>query len=247
MIHFWATRIGTGWTQLLIREGDERPIDIDVKLAALFAGVAGAVNAAGFQATGFFSANMTGNVSALSDHLGLGQLDMARFFVGLVIAFTLGAFSSGLLIEAGRRRGVRAIYAYSIAFEAVLLVAIGLADALASTPRTGALLMVGLSFVMGLQNAATTRISNARVRTTHVSGMATDIGLSLSSIASGSADREVARMRLKLHLSTIVAFLVGGVLGVVVYLQLHGLVFVAAALILAAIALPEIRRAARMM
>jgi uncharacterized membrane protein YoaK (UPF0700 family) len=32
-------------------------------------------------------------------------------------------------------------------------------------------------FLMGLQNAVVTRISNARVRTTHVSGTATDIGI----------------------------------------------------------------------
>lgn len=231
---------------MLIREGDERPIGIDVKLAALFAGIAGAVNAAGFQATGFFSANMTGNVSALSDHLGLGEFDIAVFFAGLVIAFILGAFSSGLLIEAGRRRSMRAIYAYSITFEAVLLLAIGVGETLSPVDGSGALLMTALSFVMGLQNAATTRISNARVRTTHVSGMATDIGLGLSSLASGSPDRDLARARLKLHLGTITAFFVGGVIGVVVYLYAHGLVFVAAALILAAIALPEIRRAGGM-
>ncbi len=169
---------------MLVREGDQRTIDIDVRLAALLAAVAGALNAAGFQATGFFSANMTGNVSALSDHLGLAQFGLAGLFLSLVIAFIAGAFVSGLLIEAGRNRGVRAIYAYSITLEAGMLLALGVVDLWLPSAQSGSALVLGLSFVMGLQNAATTRISNARIRITHVSGMATDIGLGLAVLAS---------------------------------------------------------------
>lgn len=59
---------------MLIREGTDRTVAIDLKLAASLALIAGALNAAGFQAAGFFSANMTGNVSSLSDYLGLANL-----------------------------------------------------------------------------------------------------------------------------------------------------------------------------
>jgi uncharacterized membrane protein YoaK (UPF0700 family) len=62
---------------MLIREGNERTIAIDVKLATSLAAVAGSLNTAGFQAAGFFSANMTGNVSSLSDYLGTGQFALA--------------------------------------------------------------------------------------------------------------------------------------------------------------------------
>jgi uncharacterized membrane protein YoaK (UPF0700 family) len=228
---------------MLIREGEARNLGIDIRLAALLAAVAGAVNAAGFQATGFFSANMTGNASALSDFLGLGALSPAAFFGALVVMFILGAFGSGLLIEAGRKRGVRAIYAYSITFEAILLMVFCAADILWPAFHENAGLIVCLSFVMGLQNAATTRISNARVRTTHVSGMATDIGLGLAALVSGTPDRDNAVMRLRLYGSAILAFLLGGVCGALLYIAVGSYVFLLAALVLLAIALPEVRRA----
>lgn len=230
---------------MLVREGDQRTIEIDIRLAALLAGIAGSLNAAGFQATGFFSANMTGNVSALSDHIGLAQFGLAGFFFSLVIAFIAGAFFSGLLIEAGRKRGVRAIYAYSITFEAALLGVLGCADIWLPNAQSGMVLVLGLSFVMGLQNAATTRISNARIRTTHVSGMATDIGLGLAVLLSQAPQRAEAIMRLRLFLSTILSFLVGGVVGVLVYLAIGGWLLLICAAMLFAIALPEASRAGR--
>ena len=230
---------------MLIREGEERTFDTDIRLAALLSGVAGAINSAAFQATGLFSANMTGNVSSLSDSIGLGQVSRAALFAALVLVFIVGAFSSGLLIEAGRQRGVRAIYAYSISFEALMLIALGAVDLAWPSVLAGGGLILGMSFVMGLQNAATTRISNARVRTTHVSGMATDIGLGLAAMATAAPDRESAVARLRLYLSTITAFLAGGVAGVALYLVSGGYVFVVAGLVLLAIAVPEVRRARR--
>lgn len=227
---------------MLIREGDQRDLAIDIRLATLLAGVAGALNAAGFQSVGYFSANMTGNVSALSDYLALGQLGIAALFGALIVAFICGAFISGILIEAGRKRQVRAIYAYSIALEGLLLAALAALDLLVPDFGRGGLLILGLSLVMGLQNAATTRISNARVRTTHVSGMATDIGLGLAALLGAGTDRAEALARLRLYWRTIVAFLIGGVLGVLLYLVIGGYLLIIVAAMLLAIALPEVRR-----
>ncbi|MEO5755978.1 MAG: YoaK family protein [Mesorhizobium sp.] len=209
------------------------------------AGIAGSLNAAGFQATGFFSANMTGNISALSDHLGLAQLGWAALFSSLVAAFIAGAFVSGLLIEAGRKHAVRAIYAYSIVLEAALLVALSLIDVFLPAAQSGSILVLGLSFIMGVQNAATTRISNARVRTTHVSGMATDIGIGLALLANNSPERANVVALLRLHVSTITSFVVGGIAGVVIYLAIGDWLLLVCAVLLFAISLPEARRASR--
>ena len=231
---------------MLIREGEQRALGIDIRLAALFAAIAGSLNAAGFQSTGFFSANMTGNVSALSDHLGQGQLGPAALFGTLIAIFISGAFVSGALIETGRKRGVRAIYAYSIVLEAILLILLGAAGMLVPGVRTGQALVLGLSFIMGLQNAATTRISNARVRTTHISGMATDIGLGVAALFFPSPNRSDAIARLKLHLCTTFSFLAGGIAGVALYLRIGGLLLILCAAVLLTLSLPEARRASRM-
>ena len=130
------------------------------------------MNAAGFYAVGVFSSNMTVNVSSLADHLALADLAATLPHLGLVAAFVLGAAASAVLLNAGRRRGMAHIYALSILAEAALLA--GLACAV--------LLSYGLSFLMGMQNVVVTRISDARVRTTHVTGMVTDIGIELGNL-----------------------------------------------------------------
>lgn len=231
---------------MLIREGDERTGEIDHKLAALLAAVAGALNAAAFHAVGFFSANMTGNVSALSDMLMRGYFFNAFFFLSIVLCFILGATLSGLLVSAGRRRGMASVYAYSILLEAILLMLMGLGDIFLVLPGRVTIIVLGLSFLMGLQNAVATRISNARVRTTHISGIATDIGIELALLidsgrgAKNAQDpREVGR-RLGLHATTILSFLGGGLFGVGFYQAFGSWLYLAMAVALLTVAVPAI-------
>ncbi|WSH68346.1 YoaK family protein (plasmid) [Rhizobium ruizarguesonis] len=236
---------------MLVRQGSHRNEKIDRGLAASLAAIAGALNASAFYAVGFFSANMTGNVSTLSDHLAVGQWVSALFYGGIVVAFVLGAAVSTLIVNEGRRRGMRAIYAYSILVEAMLLAILGCADLWLLAAWRVPVLVPGLAFLMGLQNAVVTRISDARVRTTHVSGMATDLGIELGLAFDILCGREPATetrhnvTKLRLHLYTIGAFLIGGILGVFIYRAVGGYLLILAATLLTAIALDAIRRAKR--
>ena len=194
---------------------------------------------------GFFSANMTGNVSLLADHVALGEKLAGAVLLAVVLAFIGGAAVSTLLINAGRRRQIRGIYAYSILAEAVLL---GCGDLWLPELGRGPVLVAGLGFLMGLQNAVVTRISDARVRTTHVSGMVTDIGIELGmllDIARGREPRVEAgpyRSRLRLHGQTVLSFLGGGIAGVVVYQAAGGWLLVGIAAFLLLVAMTGIVR-----
>lgn len=212
---------------MLIQEGDKRTPATDLMLASILAFVAGGVNSAGFLAYHYFSANMTGNVSMASDHLAVSQLDLALGFLTIVAMFIIGAFTASILIEVGKRQRRSNIYALTLIVEAVLLILVGLAVALSTQPPNGVLVVGLLSLTMGIQNAASTRISGSRVRTTHVSGVATDLGVGLAMLmgVSASADRLAIVLRLKLHLVTIVFFAVGGVLGVLGHQLLGGVSF----------------------
>lgn len=228
---------------MLVHEGEARTRAKDESLAWTFASLAGALNAAGFYAFGSYSSNMTGNVSALADHLGLGDLRLALHALALVATFVMGAMIATLLIGAGRERCLRGVYAYGVLAEAALLAGLGsLAPWLPADSR-GAVLALGLSFLLGLQNATVTQITNARVRTTHVTGMVTDIGIGLANLLERhpAADRG----KLRLHLVTVAAFLGGGLVGVLLYRWLGtALLFVVAGL-LATLAIPGISRARR--
>lgn len=234
---------------MLIRQGTARSDDVDRRLACILAAIAGALNTAAFHAVGFFSANMTGNVSALSDHAALGEWWVGVFYLLIVLTFIIGAAVSTLLINAGRRRHMRSIFAVSILAEAVLMALLGCAELWLPQGQRGPVLILGLSFLMGLQNAVVTRISDARVRTTHVSGMSTDIGIELSmlfDIARGrelDADAAPYRSKLRLHAQTVLSFLAGGIAGVVIYQAIGSRLLFGAAALLLIMALMGILRA----
>ncbi|MBP2171029.1 uncharacterized membrane protein YoaK (UPF0700 family) [Erwinia toletana] len=208
---------------MLIRVDEARTIITDSRLACTLAFVAGALNTAAFEAVGFFSANMTGNVSSLSDNLAHARLQGGWFFFEIVGLFILGSLFSAMVINAGRRRNIRSIYALNILIEACLLTTLGIIECWLHPDSAGVLLILSLSFLMGLQNAVVTRISNARVRTTHVSGTSTDIGIELAMLIDILLRKESPKdapawlQKLALHSSTVLAFLTGGVAGIWLY------------------------------
>jgi uncharacterized membrane protein YoaK (UPF0700 family) len=225
---------------MLLHQGSSRKSYLDRRLAWILAAIAGALNTAIFHAIGFFAANMTGNVSAVSNHLAFGDWWLGLFYLSILLVFILGAMAATLLVGAGHRHHITSIYAVGILVEALLMALLGAVCLQLATTLQNQVLVLGVSFLMGLQNALVTRISNARVRTTHVSGMSTDIGIELGvlmDVARGAEPPLKApkyRNRLQLHSQTLLAFLLGGVAGVVVYQWLEvRILFVIAALLLA--------------
>ncbi len=238
---------------MLTRLGAARDRSADSRLAWSLAAIAGALNTAGFDAAGVYSSNMTGNVSALATNLGLADLAVAGAYLTLVLSFIAGAAVSALLINAGRRRRLAGIYAFSILAEALLLIGLACIDLWLTGSARGRCLAYGLSFLMGLQNAVVTRISNARVRTTHVTGMVTDIGIELGNLldlarqgAAGRAEAEFNGDKLRLHGFTVLSFLGGAVCGLLAYRRFGPYFLFAAALLLLLLASSSIATASRL-
>lgn len=221
---------------MLITQGPQRDAAIDQKLAVTLASIAGGINAAAFYAVGFFSANMTGNVSALSDHLATGNLSGAWLYLAMIVAFIAGAgFCATLLIQ-GERVGVIGTHAFVVVFEGLLLAPVVFVDLFSSPTLRIPLLVIGLAFLMGLQNAVVTHLSSARVRTTHISGMATDLGIEMALAwhlrGKQNQNTDANNTRLRLHLTTMLAFLVGGVGGVLLYTYVGSFTFLVASAVL---------------
>jgi uncharacterized membrane protein YoaK (UPF0700 family) len=119
----------------------------------------------------------------------------AWFFGFIVLCFFAGAVASAFMTEGARRRGARSKYILPMAVQGLLLIVLALlidhfeltrpntlvAGAGASnvdTHEAYAWWIAGLaSLSMGLQNATITMVSGAVVRTTHVTGVITDLGL----------------------------------------------------------------------
>jgi uncharacterized membrane protein YoaK (UPF0700 family) len=197
--------------------GSQRTESANRHLARFLAFIAGAANAGGLLAVGQYTSHMSGIVSAMADNLALGSVEAVLSGISAVSSFLAGAFVTTLLVRWARARGLDSEYALPLIVEAALLVAFGL---------TGRVFVVGhffldtvmlLCFTMGLQNAIITKISDAVIRTTHLTGMVTDMGISLGRIATmwRKSDAELGPdfAKLRLHASLIGLFFAGGVTG----------------------------------
>ena len=221
-----------------------RTNDADRRLAWSLATIAGAVNAASFYVAGHYTSHMTGTMSLLADALALGDFSEALVAVAVIVSFVAGAAVSTVLINRAERRLPNGAYAFSLLAEAALLFVGGLVEALAPETLRAPLLILGLSFTMGLQNAIVTRVSNARIRTTHVTDIGIELGQLLDRRLSPRDDgvAELDRQKLALHVPTVGGFVLGGVLGVIGYQAIGALLLPVAGCLLIAIAVPAIAR-----
>jgi len=201
----------------------ERIAGANLQLGVTLAAVAGALNAGGFLAIGQYTSHMSGVVSGMADMLVLQNWSLVMSALLSLLAFLVGAMSSALLVSFERRRHSANPYTAPLLLEAVLLLLFGVAGSqLASREFVDiSLIAVLLCYVMGLQNALVTKISNAVVRTTHVTGLVTDIGIELGKMLywnrSGERGPEgrvrANAQRLRLHSSLLTAFFLGGIAG----------------------------------
>lgn len=152
-------------------------------LAFVMAVVAGAINAVGFVAVAIYTSHMTGMTASVSDHVAAAEWRLILPPGTAILAFLAGAASTAILFNWMRRRETSGRFAVVLLLEALLVLLFGLlAEALDAAG--GELLIIAvLGFVMGLQNALITKVSGARIRTTHVTGMVTDIGIELGKAA----------------------------------------------------------------
>lgn len=203
--------------------GERRTDEANEHLGFALAFVAGAANAGGFLAVKQYTSHMTGIVSSMADELVMGNLGLASAGMGALISFVAGAACSAILINWARRKRLHSVYALSLMLEAFLLLCFGLAGANLSR-HMGlhvSLTVMLLCFIMGLQNAIITKISDSRIRTTHVTGLVTDFGIELGKLFYWNKDKNTApenivlgnRIKLRLLSSLLFMFFIGGLSG----------------------------------
>lgn len=217
------------------------------QLGAFLAFVAGAVNAGGFLAVKQYTSHMTGVVSSVADDLALGNIFPAFAGMCAFMSFLFGAGTTAILINWARQRKMHSEYALSLALEAVLLMVFGLLGANLKSYVTlfAPATVILLCFIMGLQNAIVTKISKAEIRTTHVTGLATDLGIEMGKLVywnrgktPASAQFVVAnRDKLAVHSVILSMFFCGGVLGAFGFKALGFIATLPLALILLLLAL----------
>lgn len=217
--------------------GRAHSLIVQSRLAISLAWVAGYVNTSAVLTCGVVTSHVTGHASSLGRDVAEGSWRDAGLMATLIGAFFLGALLSGFALEIGRLRGWASIYVLPAALELVLLVAFAAGVRLyAGSPADlgGSLwwMTVVAALAMGVQNATITRISSGVVRTTHLTGIVTDLGHEMAQLAVfrrllgrgaapvGGETRGPSPQRLLLLASILASFIVGSASGAWVYLEL---------------------------
>ncbi len=171
--------------------------------------IAGLVNAVGF--LGVFHqalSHLTGTLTVLGLELARGGYPVARHALSILIAFFAGCVLSGAIItqgqlRLGRRYGVALALESAALFGAVLLLRRGhIAGEYCA------------ALACGLQNAMATTYSGAAMRTTHMTGMVTDLGIACGHLLRGVP---VDWFRFRLYGVLLLGFFAGGVVGALGY------------------------------
>jgi len=171
-------------------------------LLAFIAGIINVVGLLGFEHQAV--THLTGNTSMLAIAMADVDLPKTFHFLVIIIAFMAGAVLSGAIIQdstlqLGRRYGVALFVESLLLFAATFLL-----------QRQSAAGLYAAAAACGLQNAMASTYSGTVVRTTHISGMFTDLGIFLGHVIRR---RAVDPRRARLCALVISGFLCGGILG----------------------------------
>jgi uncharacterized membrane protein YoaK (UPF0700 family) len=212
----------------------------------LLAGAAGAVNGIAFLMCEQFVTHVTGTVTRLG--LEWPHVVVLAEYAVVLVSFVAGAAASVIAIQARARRGKRPRWATPLISVVLILVGVAVAGRAGAFGRFGgthaadpppALLLSLLAFAMGLQNASVASTTGLAVRTTHLTGPTTDLGIHLgTALLATGAERRSALRGAALRGGKVVAFTLGaslalplaGALGFLALLVPAGFILTAAAL-----------------
>ncbi|MBR7799368.1 YoaK family protein [Undibacterium fentianense] len=225
----------------------ERSAKTNRHLGVALCWIAGALNAGGFLAVGEYTSHMTGLLSSAADNLVLGNATTALAALFMLLSFVIGAACTALIVNYTKRHFQHFIYTPVLLLEAILLLVFGMLGQglLQHEMITVSFTAILLCYMMGLQNALITKISNAEIRTTHVTGIVTDIGIELGKLLywnrnlATPTDTKVIvnQQKLSLHLQLVFAFGCGAIMGAFGFKHLGFIASIPLALALVALAL----------
>jgi uncharacterized membrane protein YoaK (UPF0700 family) len=201
--------------------GKNRTLKHNLKIASLLSLVAGIVNVAGFLSVQRLTTNVTGHFAFFVDEVFKFNFWEGFIFFLYIFFFFLGSFISNIIVEIVTKVNDKLIYIIPIIIESIILFSIAIFGQ-SLVDKNPNLLAFSLLFAMGMQNSLVTTISNATVRTTHLTGLFTDLGIELSQLFFYTKNEQKVKLysSIKLRLTIISFFFLGGLLGGIFYTTL---------------------------
>ncbi len=213
---------------MLRKFSNSRTLSENIKLGVLTAFSAGMVNVASLLIFFSFTSNVTGHYAILAAEVAKGNMFQVAVVFGWILTFFFGSFTSNFIVINLNQRHAYIAHATPIILEILCLLSVGIygeyfyTETLAET-ETMLFLML---FAMGLQNGLTASISNFTIKTTHLTGITTDLGILFSMLTQKRYRTPELIGKTQLLLSIITSYLAGAILAAFSYFKLEFKLFI---------------------
>ncbi|MCE7053374.1 DUF1275 domain-containing protein [Algoriphagus sp. AGSA1] len=199
-------------------QGKSRTVKHNLQIATILSFVAGMVNVCGFLAFSQLTTNVTGHFALFINDVANLDFWRGTIYFLYIFSFLLGSFFSSILIETFKENEKLNVFVLPTLIECVILVSIPFLSYTLEIKYIDLIVCLML-FAMGLQNSFVTKISNAVVRTTHLTGLFTDLGIDISHLffPKSYPERELLKTNIQLRIYIILFFFAGGIIGGFLY------------------------------
>ncbi|MFK8269932.1 YoaK family protein [Capnocytophaga stomatis] len=198
-------------------QGKNRTAKNNLQIAVVLSFVAGIVNVVGFLFLGKLTTNVTGHFALFIYDVSIMEFWKGTIYFLYIFSFLVGSFTSGWLIETANHYKKHNIFVIPTLVECFLLFTAMVLNHFFTDFPTDITACI-LLFAMGVQNSFVTKISNSIVRTTHLTGLFTDLGIELSQwvyLKKNNLKTQLDKVKsnIKLRLFIIIFFFLGGLSG----------------------------------
>ncbi|MBP9600346.1 MAG: DUF1275 domain-containing protein [Lutibacter sp.] len=199
-------------------QGKSRTLKHNLRIATILSFVAGMVNVSGFLSFNQLTTNVTGHFALFISDVSNFEFWKGTIYFLYIFSFLFGSFLSSFLIEKFKESRKLNVFVVPTIIESFIFISIAIISNLFNIEYPN-LIVCLLLFSMGLQNSFVTKISNTIVRTTHLTGLFTDLGIELSQLFFPEAHphREKIKSTIKLRIFIICSFFLGGLVGGFLY------------------------------
>lgn len=226
-------------------QGKNRTFIHNLRLATLLSFVAGIVNVTGVLSIKTLTTNVTGHFAYFAEEVMKHNYSAAITFFIFTIFFLIGSFVSNFLAELISKKHPDLSHVIPITLEIIVLISVGIFGGQSELSSfEGKWIAFAMLFAMGIQNSLVTKISQSTVRTTHLTGLFTDLGIELSQLFFYKKPEETKKLKtsIYLRLSIIIFFFIGCFSGGFMYIFLEmKTLFVSAFFLLVALLYDYIR------
>ncbi|GGH16131.1 YoaK family protein [Mucilaginibacter phyllosphaerae] len=195
---------------------DKRTLKQNLMLASSTAFVAGIIDVCSLLAFLAFTSNVTGHVASFAKNIVERDFDSIIIFGIWMLMFMLGAFVSNFIMKSVMHISSYKAHSIPIVIEIFILffVAVYGNNFYRETQQERQIVIGALLFAMGLQNSVASNVSGGLVKSTHLTGLFTDLGSELADwMHPKTEESQEVKNKIVVRLTILGFFIFGGLLG----------------------------------